>query len=150
MSVPCVIGCVLVFGVILIYAWAFAKDDQEAQGQRRQFLSSRPVLSIDDWYRIYFKEGAPPRDLAVEICTYVARAFGCDTTQIYPTDRFDTDLRLDGGGFLWLHIDGAIDEIWDRYLWRRLGRKRYKRLWSQYGAILTVQDLVTACDRVLS
>lgn len=46
---------------------------RDIQAKRRQLSLGRPVLTIDEWYRLNFRAGAIPQQVAVEAIACLAR-----------------------------------------------------------------------------
>jgi len=61
--------------------------------RRRSRLAARPRRSFDGWYAEFYREEHPDKELTRDLHGVIGGEVGVDATQIYPSDRFDVELR---------------------------------------------------------
>lgn len=112
--------------------------------RRRNRLRTRAKRSFDDWYVEFYREEHPDKQLITEIHEVIGNEVGIDPTQIYPTDRFDVELRCpEWWGLRGYELEGL--EEWITYLLY----KNDKSPPAGFPTARTVGELVRELESVL-
>lgn len=120
------------FGACVLYATWNGFRDRALHKQRSARLRRRPVLSKGEWLSVHAAEFDP--DDAFAVAEKVAEWLGCDATQIYPADRFDSEL-VQARGWHLTQGDGAMD-VFAEWLEEVFGELRLDEQFDAVGDVI--------------
>ena len=108
-------------------------------------MRTRAKRSFDDCYAEFYREEHSDKQLITEIHEVIGNEVGIDPTQIYPSDRFDMELKCpEWWGLRGYELEGL--EEWITYLLQ----KNDKSPPPEFPTARTVGELVKELECVLS
>ena len=111
---------------------------------RKLKFRDRPIMTIDNWYSKFYGNSGLSIDLTRQACEALAKDIGVNTTQIYPTDRFDQDLTFTEWWGWGKYADELVNfDSWlDKYLRKNLIKPPTKFSSNNvYGLLTEIKEL---------
>lgn len=95
--------------------------NSRARRRRLSRFEARKRLATEEWYRVHFADSGITPETAVVLFEPIARAVGCDMTQLRADDAFDTSLAFRGVTFLGIDDDDPLGDFAEWELPRIVG-----------------------------
>lgn len=144
---PAIILIAAVLGSVAAAVGIAQWRDAKAMRARRDRLRSRPIADIDTWYREHFAPRGIHRSVAITVATSLAKALGCDPTQLRPDDSFVSDLALRGVSWFQVDPDDELTYFGEVSVPELVGRRLSESETANLATSRTVADLVAAIGR---
>jgi len=82
------------FGVLVTVIALYVLPAIANQRKRKILFDARPAWSFDQWYQEFYGDEGPDRELARRLIEVIGKELKIEPTRVYPTDRFDKELKL--------------------------------------------------------
>ena len=135
---------VYVIVVIIVIVLAVYVLPNISWRRRRRRFRARPMRSFDQWYAEFYKDKQCDKEMIRGLYEAIGKDVGADATQIYPSDRFEAELRCPE----WWGLHGH--ELECAGFWIEEFLKPYRSVPESFPGVPTVEGLVNELEAILS